>query len=154
MDIAHISTAAELLSLDHPHFGRIQSQGFLKTRIGILTSTNRKAIALEDYSSGKRQIVALDIDPGDFMVTIASSFVLVTMKEGASRPPVILKNWKKVGPYKGSGDTKFSGTVNTYMDSDGLKWKHRFNRSPDQDELIGFGSKGTKILVITLENLR
>ena len=88
------------------------------------------------------------------MVTIASSFVLVTMKEGASRPTVILKNWKKVGPYKGSGGTKFSGTVNTYIDSDGLKWKHRFNGSPDKDELIGFGSKGTKILVITLEDLR
>jgi hypothetical protein len=154
MDIAHISTAAELLAIEHPHFGRIQSPGFLKTRIGILTSTNRKAITLEDYSSGKRQIVALDIDPGDFMVTIASSFVLVTMKEGASRPPVILKTWKKLAPHKGSGATKVSGTVNNYIDSDGLKWKHRFNRSTDGDELVGFGSNGTKILVITLENLR
>ena len=154
MDISLISSAADLLELEHPHFGRIQSQGFLRTRIGILTSTNRKAIALEDYSSGKRQIVGRDIDPGDFMVTIASTFVLVTLKEGASRPPVILKNWTKVGPSKGSGNTKVSGTVNTDTDSDGLKWKHRFNRSPDKDELIGFGSNGSKILVITLENLR
>jgi hypothetical protein len=100
MDFIHISSAAELLTIEHPHFGRIESPGFLKTRIGILTSMSRKAVSIEDYSSGKPQTVALNVDPGNFMVTIASSFVLVTMKEGASWPTIILKKWKRVGHTK------------------------------------------------------
>ena len=35
------------------------------------------------------------------MITIASSYVLVTLKEGASRHPVIHKTWKMVGSVKG-----------------------------------------------------
>jgi len=153
MDIVHISSAAELLKVEHPHFGRIQRLGFLKTTIGLFTGTSRKAIALEDYSSGERQSVALHVDAQNFMVTIASSFVLVTLKEGASRCPVIQKKWKMVAQNKGEGITEFFGTVNTYVDSDDLRWEHRFKRETDEDELIGFGSNGEEILVITLETL-
>lgn len=151
MDLLHISSAAELLKVEHPHFGKIQKLGFLKTTTGIFTGTSRKAVAIEDYSSGKRQSVALHIEADNFMITITSSFVLVTLKEGASRFPVIQKKWKLVTQKKGEGLTKFFGTVNTYVDSDGLKWEHRFKRTTVEDELVGFDSNGKEILVITLE---
>ena len=103
MDLAHLSSAAELLSIEHPHFGRIQPPGLLKTTIGTVTATTRKAVAIADYSSGNRQHVAVPIDPRNFMVTIAGSFVLVTLKEGESRHPVIHKTWKMVDQRKGEG---------------------------------------------------
>jgi hypothetical protein len=152
MDLAHISSAAELLTIEHPHFGRIHPPGFLKTTIGTVTGKSTKAVALADYSSCNRQTVAVQIDPRNFMVTIASSFVLVTLKEGASRHPVIHKTWKMVGQRKGEGVADFFGTVSTYIDSDGLKWEHRFERTPHEDELIGFGSNGEEVLIITLES--
>jgi len=34
-----------------------------------------------------------------------------------------------------------------------LKWEHRFERPPLEDELIGFGSNGEEILIITLESI-
>jgi hypothetical protein len=152
MDLAHISSAAELLTIEHPHFGRIQPPGFLKTTLGTLTGTSQKAVAIADYSSGNRQTVAVQIDPRNFMVTITSSYVLVTLKEGTSKHPVIHKTWKMVGQRKGEGVADFFGTVSTYMDSDGLKWEHRFERPPHEDELIGFGSNGEEVLIITLES--
>jgi hypothetical protein len=152
MDLAHISSAAELLTVEHPHFGRIQPPGFLKTTIGTVTGTSRKAVVIADYSSGNRQTVAVQIDPRNFMVNIASSYVLVTLKEGTSRHPVIHKTWKMVGQRKGEGVKDFYGTVSTYIDSDGLKWEHRFERPPHEDELIGFGSNGEEVLIITLES--
>ena len=152
MDLAHLSSAAELLSIEHPHFGRIHPPGLLKTTIGTVTATTRKAVAIADYSSGNRQHVAVPIDPRNFMITIASSFVLVTLKEGESRHPVIHKSWKLVNQRKGEGVEDFFGTVSTYIDSDGLKWEHRFDRAPHEDELIGFGSNGEEVLIITLES--
>lgn len=152
MDLAHILSAAELLTIEHPHFGRIQPPGFLKTTIGTVTGTSQKAAAIADYSSGNRQTVAFQIDPRNFMITIASSYVLVTLKEGTSRHPVIHKTWKMVDQRKGEGVKDFFGTVSTYIDSDGLKWEHRFERTPKEDELIGFGSNGDEILIITLES--
>jgi hypothetical protein len=153
MDLTHVSSAAELLAIEHPHFGRIHPPGFLKTTIGTVTGTSWKAVAIADYSSGIRQTVAVHIDPGKFMVTIASPYVLVTLKEGASRHPVIHKTWKMVGQRKGEGVEDFFGTVSTYIDSDGFKWEHRFERAPHEDELIGFGSNGEEILIITLESV-
>jgi hypothetical protein len=152
MDLAHISSAAELLKIEHPHFGRIHPPGFLKTTIGTVTGTSRKVVVIADYSSGNRQTVAVRIDPRNFMVTIASSYVLVTLKEGASRHPIIHKTWKMVDHRKGEGVKDFFGTVSTYIDSDNLKWEHRFERTPHEDELIGFGSKGEEVLIITLES--
>jgi len=153
MDLVHISRAAELLTLEHPHFGRIHPPGLLKTTLGSFTGTSQNVVAIADYSSGNRQTVAVQIDPRNFMVTIARSYVLVTLKEGASRHPVIHKTWKLVAQRKGEGVTEFFGTVSTYLDSDGLKWEHRFERSPHEDELIGFGSQGEEILIITLESI-
>ena len=65
---------------------------------------------------------------------------------------VIHKTWKMVEQRKGEGVTEFFGTVSTYIDSNGLKWEHRFERPPDEDELIGFGSNGEEVLIITLES--
>jgi hypothetical protein len=78
---------------------------------------------------------------------------LVTLKEGASRHPVIQKAWTLVDRRKGEGVEDFFGTVSTYRDSDGLKWEHRFDRPPHEDELIGFGSNGEEVLIITLESV-
>jgi len=153
MDLAHISSAAELLTIEHPHFGRIHPPGLFKTTIGTVTGTSQKAVVIADYSSGIRQTVAVQIDPRKFMVTIASSYVLVTLKEGARTHAVISKTWKRVDQRKGEGVTEFYGTVSTYIDSDGLKWEHRFERSPHEDELIGFGTNGEEVLIITLESI-
>ena len=153
MDLAHISSASELLNIEHPHFGRIHPPGLLKATIGTITSTSRKAVAIADYSSGIRQAVAIHVDPRHFLIAIASSFVLVTLEEGATRQPVIHKTWKQVGQRKGEGVEDFFGTVSTYIDSDGLKWEHRFDRPPDEDELIGFGSNEEEVLIITLEGI-
>ena len=133
MDLAHISSVAELLTIEHPHFGRIHPPGFLKTTLGTFTGTSQNAVAIADYSSGNRQIVAVQIDPRNFMVTIASSYVLVTLKDGASRHPVIQKTWNMVTQRKGEEVTEFFGTVSTYLDSDGLKWDYRFERTPHED---------------------
>jgi hypothetical protein len=78
--------------------------------------------------------------------------VLVTLKEGESRHSVINKTWKMMEERKGEEVTEFFGRVSTYIDSDGLKWEHRFERPPHEDELIGFGSKGEEVLIITLES--
>ena len=153
MDLIHISSAADLLSIKHPHFGRIQPPGLIKTTIGTVTGTSQKAVVIADYSSGIRQTVAVQLDPRNFMITIASSYVLVTLKEGANKHPVVHKPWKRVDQRKGEGVEDFFGTVTTYMDSDGLKWEHRFDRPPDEDELIGFGSNEEEILIITLESI-
>ena len=154
MDLVHITTAEELLKVEHPHLGKVQKLGFFKTTIGLFTGTSRKADAIDDYSSGKRQSVALHIEANNFMATISKSFVFVTLKEGASRFPVIRKKWKFINQKKGEGLTEFFGTVNTYIDSDGLRWEHRFKRPSDEDELAGFDSNGKEVLVITLESLR
>jgi hypothetical protein len=153
MDLARISTAAELLNIEHPHFGRIHPPGLLKGTLGTITSISRKAVAIADYSSGIRQAIAIHVDPKHFLITIASSFVLVTLEEGTSRHPVIHKTWKQVGQRKGEGVEDFFGTVSTYIDSDGLRWEHRFDRPPDEDELIGFGSNEEEALIITLESI-
>jgi len=153
MDLAHISHAAELLNIEHPHFGRIHPPGLLKATIGTITSISRKAVAMADYSSGIRQAIAIHVDPGKFLITIASSSVLVTLEEGATKHPVIHKTWKQVGQRKGEGVEDFFGTVSTYLDSDGLKWEYRFDRPPDEDELIGFGSNEEEVLIITLESV-
>ena len=153
MDLAHISSAADLLKIEHPHFGRIHPPGLLKATIGTITSISRKAVAIADYSSGIRQAVAIHVDPRHFLITIANSSVLVTLEEGASKHPVIHKTWKQVGQRKGEGVEDFFGTVSTYIDSDGLKWEHRFDRPPDEDELIGFGSNEGEVLIITLEGI-
>ena len=92
MDLIDISSAGDLLAVNHPHFGKLQNLGFIKRTLGILTGTSRKADALEDYSSGQQQSVALHVDAQNFMITIADAFVLVTLREGSSRHPVILKN--------------------------------------------------------------
>ena len=86
------------------------------------------------------------------MVTITSSFVLLTLAEGANMHSVIHKTWKMVEQRNGEGVEDFFGTVSTYIDSDGLKWEHRFERPPHEDELIGFGSNGEEVLIITLES--
>ena len=71
-----------------------------------------------------------------------------TIQERGDQLPV----WKLVNQRKGEGVEDFFGTVSTYIDSDGLKWEHRFERPPDEDELIGFGSNGEEVLIITLES--
>ena len=86
------------------------------------------------------------------MVTMTNSYVLITLKEGARRHPVIHKTWQQVGQRTGDGVEDFFGTVSTYLDSDGLKWEYRYERAPHEDELIGFGSQGEEILIITLES--
>ena len=74
----------------------------------------KKAIAIADNSSGIRQTVAVRLDPRNFLITIASSFVLVALEENPTRCSVIHKTWKMMGQRKGEGVEDFFGTVSTY----------------------------------------
>lgn len=154
MDLTSVTSAEQLLRCGHPHFGRVQKLGPIRFTLGLISGTSRKVTALDDCTGGKPKSVALHLDPRNFMVTIAKSFILMTLKDGSARNPVIQKQWKRVDQFKGEGITRFYGTVNTYMDSDGLKWEHRFDRETDEDELVGFGNDGKELLVITLEMFR
>ena len=154
MNFMNITRADELQKSGHPHLGRIHKLGLMKIVLNLLGGTSRKAVAIDDFSTGQRQTVALHVDPENFMVTIAKFFVLVTLKDGAARTPVIQKHWELTAQTKGEGLTQFFGCTDSYLDSDGLKWEHRFLRETDEDELVGFGIKGEEVLVITLETLR
>ena len=79
--------------------------------------------------------------------------MLVALEESPSKCSVIHKTWKMMGQRTGEGVEDFFGTVSTYIDADGLKWEHRFERPPREDELIGFGSTGEEVLIITLESV-
>ncbi|WP_455387585.1 hypothetical protein [Petrachloros mirabilis] len=151
MDLIHIASAAEFLGLNHPHLGKVHDLGFLKTAIGVAAGTSRKVEALHDYTDGKRQTVALPIEANRFMASITRKFILVTLKNDEGRVPIILKKWQLVDQNTGRGLNEYFGTVNTYTDSDGLKWEYRFKRAADDDELVGFGSDGKELLAITLE---
>jgi hypothetical protein len=166
MDLRRISSAADFQKVKHPHFGSIQRIGFVQTTFGIFTGVSCKADAIEDYSSGECQTVALEIDPQDFMVTIANSFVLVTVKAAAGRLPIIMKRWRRVAKTNegiGAGGN-ICGKRYTYVDSDGMRWEHGFG-APDKrgffvgfenesDQLVAFDANGERITVFTLQTFR
>lgn len=138
--------------INHPHFGRIEKLGLFQRLFGLLTGISRKAVHLEDRCTGKLQTPALRLEPSRFMVTIARSFISITLKEaGGKRVPIIQKKWRKVCRDKGKGGSAGKGTIMGYLDSDGLRWEHRFKRERDRDEIVGFGNEGREVLSITLQ---
>ena len=69
------------------------------------------------------------MDLENFMVTIAKSFVLVTLKDGVTRTRVIQKHWELTAQTKGEGLTQFFGSTDSYLDSDGQSGRTDFARN-------------------------
>lgn len=152
LDLTDISKAEEFFRINHPHLGRVRKIGVLQRSFGLLTGNSRKAVQLQDRSTGKLQTIAPQLDASRFSVTIANSFILVTLKgDDASKIPIIQKKWRMVPRDKGKGPRAIEGTIVSYLDADGLKWEHRFKRERQRDEVVGFGNEGQEILIITLE---
>lgn len=154
MNLREAITAAQLLGCNHPHVGRIHKIGGLKALIGIATGRSRKVEAIESRTQAGSQSVALHIDINRFMLTLANSFVLLTLQEGTERRPVIHKRWKRTAPNVGQGLTADLGTEDKYVDADKLVWEHRYKRRGEADELVAYNSDGEESLVITLETFK
>jgi len=118
-------------------------------------AASRKLEAIEAVAAeGKRETVALHVDASRFMVTIAKSFVLLTLQEANARTPVIQKTWRRIDRTVGTELTAYLGTEDTYLDQDNLKWVHRYKRSGEFDELSGYDADGQEVLLLALETLR
>lgn len=152
LELITIVKAEEFFRINHPHFGRIQKIGAFQRLLGLLTGISRKAVHLQDRSPGNLQTIAHEFEPSRFTVTVANSFISITFKEdGARRIPIIQKKWKMVSRDEEKGASAVKGTIINYLDSDGLRWEHRFGRELDRDEIVGFGTEGQEVLSITLQ---
>lgn len=151
MQLNHAKNAADFKAAHHDHIGRTERVGFFKALVGIATGRSRKVLDIQDRSAGRSQTVALEIDHKRFMLTIARSFVLLTLQEGSSRFPIIHKNWKCIERNRGEGLAAEFGTIEVYFDSDRLRWEHRFGRAQEHDELCAFDSHGKESLTLTME---
>lgn len=146
--------AADLLAAEHIHIGRVDQVGGLKALWGIARGTNRKLDGFDLVESGQTSTVALAVDNRRFMLTITKSFVLLTIQEGTARIPIIHKMWKLVKSDINPGHLRgIYFDCETYTDSDGLKWEHRFGWSGNSDELVAFDAKGEESIRLTLETL-
>ena len=154
MNLREATTAAQLLSCDHPHVGRIHKIGGLRALFGIATGSSRKVEAIESKTQEGGQSVALHIDINRFMLTLANSFVLLTLQEGAERRPVIHKSWKRTARNVGKGLAEDFGTEDKYVDADKLVWEHRYKRRGEADELVAYNFDGEESLVLTLETFK
>lgn len=131
---------------------QIQKIGTFQRLFALLTGSSRKAVQIRDRSTGPPQTIAHELEPSQFKVTIANSFISITLKEdGTRRMPIIQKKWRMVSQDKGKGGAAVAGTVRSYLDSDGLRWEHRFGRERDRDEIVRFGNGGQEVLCITLQ---
>lgn len=148
------TSATDLLSAEHPHIGRVAAGRSLAVLFGILTAANRKLESIEAGVGGKLESVALHVDASRFMVTIAKSFVLLTLQEGKERRPVIQKTWRRIDRKVGKNLTAFFGSEDTYIDQDNLKWVHRYKRPGEPDELSAYDADGIEVLLLSLETLQ
>ena len=143
--------AEEFSRSNHPHFGRIQEIGAFQRFLALLTGNSRRAVQVQDRIKGNLQPVVHELEPSRFMVTIANSFISVSLKEdGGGRIPIIQKRWRML-PRDKEDRGAITGTTRSYLDSDGLRWEHRFGRELDRDEIVGFGKEGQEVLCITLQ---
>lgn len=148
------TSTSDLLAAEHPHIGRVAPRRGLTVPFGILTATNRKLESIDARVGGKLESVALHVDASRFMVTIAKSFVLLTLLEGKKRRPVIQKKWRRIDRKVGKDLTAFFGTEDTYLDQDNLKWEHRYKRPGEPDELSAYDASGLEALLLSLETPR
>ena len=154
MILRQATTATQLLNSGHLHVGRVHKIGGMKALLGIATGTSRKIEAFDAKTSEGSESVALNIDINRFMVTLAKSFVLLTLQEGTERKPVIHKSWRRTSRNIGKGLTEDLGTEDKYIDTDNLTWEHQYKRRGEPDELVAFDEGGTESLVLTLETIQ
>lgn len=144
-------TPEDLLSITHPHIGKVEKGKALPVLFGIVTARNRKIELIEAISRGHSETVALHVEPRRFLLSIGKSFVLLTLQDQRGRHPVIQKSWKRVKRLSGSGFTAFLGVEDTYIDANELQWIHRYRRQGEFDELSAFDENGQEALRIVME---
>ena len=121
---------------------------------GIATGTSRKVEAIESKTQAGSESIALNIDINLFMLTLANSFVLLTLQEGTERRPVIHKSWQRTARSVGKGLTEEFGNEDKYVDADKLLWEFRYKRRGEADELVAYNCDGEESLVLTLETFK
>jgi hypothetical protein len=154
MNIHYAKCAEEVLATNHPHIGRVAPPSW-RLLFGILMSRNHTISGFEAQTEGEWESVAILAQPDTdlFMLTIGKSFVLVTMKEGSKRIPVIQKRWTRQS--RTSTPSHFlAGLVpieDKYRDADGLKWMHSYGASWQEEELVAFDASGAESIRLTIE---
>jgi hypothetical protein len=146
-------TAAELLGVEHPHIGRVEAKSRLKVLWGIATGGNYRLDSMAVCESGERTTVALNVlvmQNSRLLLTIGRSFVLLTIQEGASRIPVILKSWTRVGRERPI-HPGIDFACDTYVDTDGMKWLHRYGWRGMSDTLTAMDASGNPSFEVGLQ---
>ena len=147
---------SDFLNIDHPHFGKVRPLGLFKVLKSIFSSVSLKLTHFQNYEKDRKPVsvetIALQSPNGCFLVTIGKSFVLLTMKDGSSRHPIIHKNWTIVEKYVGEGVTASFGTKTTYQDEDNLKWVFTLGDSTSENDLIAYNKDGDMCLIMTLQS--
>lgn len=154
MNLHSAKNASEILSIKHLHIGRVdQFRGF-NYLLKVFFGKNRKLVNFEILNQRKSESVALSVDSKRFLLTITNTFVLLTLQEGSLRIPLIQKRWKRQDSESNKKELQgFVSKIDTYIDSDGLKWEHSYGVRNDEDELVAFNSLGEESILLTIEPL-
>jgi hypothetical protein len=154
LSIHYAKTPQELLAAasDHPHIGRIAHHGWW-IRVGSLVSRTRTVYGFDTHTDGEWESVALPVEPAidRFILTINKSFVLLSMKDGSRRVPIICKRWARqsrtsVAAYL----TRIIPVEDTYQDADGLKWVHSYGATHQEEEVVAFDATGAESIRLTM----
>lgn len=145
-------TAADFFVGDHPHLtGKIEALNLFEKVFGIFTATTRKAEFVQTLVRERMETVADGTIASNFMISISSKFVLVTIKDirGSARHPIIQKRWTLIE--KRTDMTFGLGNTHVYLDSDGSTWTHHFGGTSPNDTLEARAKDGGVFLMIFLE---
>ncbi len=154
MSLHRASSPSEILAVKHPHIGRIEKMNALRVLCAILLSKNSRVYEFESQKDGRWETVALPAGcaPDLFMLTVGTSFVLLTMKDGSRRIPIIQKRWQRQSRQRPSESFQgFMPSQDTYRDSDDLTWVHSYGCNFMETELVAFDVSGSESVRIQTE---
>jgi len=146
------ANAAEVVSLSHIHVGRIDGSLRWRTLFGILFSSTLNVDAFDAQMNGEWRSVAMRANhaPDLFLLTINKGFVLLTMKNGGKRTPIIHKRWRRRDRKAPTAYlAQISPSEDTYEDTDGLKWIHSYGGYIG-NELVAFDANDAESIRLTL----
>jgi hypothetical protein len=152
MNIHYAKNAQEVLAANHPHIGRVVPPRW-RVQLGVLFGRTRIVAEFDTHTDGKWESVALRAQaaPDLFMLTINKSFVLLTMKEGMQRVPIICKRWVRQSCTSVPAHfTAMIPVANTYQDADGLKWVHSYGATHQEEEVVAFDATGAESIRLTM----
>jgi hypothetical protein len=154
MNLYRASSPREILAVKHPHIGRIERMNPWRVLFGILRSKSARVDEFESQRDGKWESVALSAGyaPDLFMLTVGAAFVLLTMRDGSARVPIIQKRWQRKS--RDCPSKSFRGFMpirDTYRDSDELTWVHSYGCNFMENELVAYDLSGSESVRITTE---